>query len=87
MQFIGTIKEIYTEVVHKTTSKKVIEKKVVILKMERDQMVSIQFQGINKDLPNGYSENQEVVIDAIFRGQRTSKRFYDNIVGQKIVKF
>lgn len=85
-QLIGRIKDIYDECIIKTHSERRIEKKIVILKMEGDQQAAIQFQGPDKSLLTDYRENQEVIIDVIFNGQRTSKRFYDNIIGKKIVK-
>lgn len=85
-QFIGTIKEIYTEQTYKRKIQKTIEKEVVILKMELGQLVSIQFQGKQRELLKEFKENQEVIIDCVFNGQRTTKRFYDNIIGKKIVK-
>lgn len=86
MEFIGTIKEIFTEKIHKSHSNRMMEKTVVILKMNNNQLVSIQFQGEKRNLVKGFTEQQEVVIEAFFNGQRTSKRFYDNIVGKKICK-
>lgn len=86
MRFIGTIQEIYTEQVHKPKVGRIIEKDVLILKMEKGQLVSIQFQGKYRQLLKLYKEGQEVIIEAHFNGQRTTKRFYDNILGRKIVK-
>jgi len=86
-KFIGRIQEIYTEKVFKTHTNRHIEKEVVILKMEQNQHISVQFQGEQRKLLEGYRENQEVIIEGIFNGQRTSKRFYDNIIGKSIVKF
>lgn len=85
-QLIGKIKDIYTECIIKTHTDRKIEKKIVILKMEGNQQAAIQFQGPDKSLLDEYRENQEVIIDVLFNGQRTSKRFYDNIIGKKIVK-
>jgi len=86
MKIIGKISEIYTEQIHKPKSGKVVEKEVVILKMEMGQSVSVQFQGKDRELLKSYKENQEVIIDVFFNGQKTSKRFYDNILGRAIVK-
>jgi len=86
IRLIGKIREIYTEETYKTHTKKLVKKNNLILKMENEQLVQIQFQGKDMNLLKGFRENQEVVVDCIFRGQYTSKRFYDNIVGKKIVK-
>lgn len=85
-RLIGKIREIREEETYKSHTKKHIKKNNLILKMENEQLVQIQFQGKDMELLKGFKENQEVVIDCIFRGQYTSKRFYDNIVGKKIVK-
>lgn len=86
MKLIGKIVEIYKEETYKAHTKRLVKKNNLILKMENNQLAQIQFQGKDMDLLKGFRENQEVVVDCIFRGQYTSKRFYDNIVGKKIVK-
>lgn len=53
----GKIKEIVTEDTYKTHLKKLVKKKNVILKMENNQLVKIQFQGHEMNLLEGFKEN------------------------------
>ena len=86
IKLVGKIKEIVPEETYKAHSKKLMKKKNVILKMENNQLVKVQFQGHEMNLLEGFKENQEVLIECIFRGQYSTNRFYDNIVGKKIIK-
>lgn len=86
IKLVGKIKEIVPEETYKSYSKKLMKKKNVILKMENNQLVKIQFQGHDMNLLEGFKENQEVLIECVFRGQYTTNRFYDNIVGKRIIK-
>lgn len=83
---IGKIKEIVPEETYKSHSKKLMRKKNVILKMENNQLAKVQFQGNDMSLLDSFKENQEVLIECVFKGQYTTNRFYDNIIGKRIIK-
>lgn len=86
IKLVGKIKEIVAEETRNSHTKKVMRKKNLILKMDKNQLVKIQFQGKEMNMLEGFKENQEVLVECIFRGQYTTNRFYDNIVGKKIIK-
>ena len=59
--------------------------KVVMLKLNKEESIAIQFQGKRANILDGFKENTKVSVAFKFKAKKSNmERFYNNLIGKSI---